>query len=748
MSAACLVLCGILGAPAFDAPEERRAFVERIDRVLAALEAARRDLPRDAFDIQGVLETAGRDPVKLHEWVRDRTVWLPYAGTLRGATGVLLDRSGNSLDRSLLLADLLQAAGHRARLARAPLAEDQARALVEKLRAAAVAAPGTRDPPGPPPPASAEDIASARLTEEAVQRVAAATAALRSAVTLPPADPAASLREDAEALRDHWWVEVESKGAWMPLDPLIPGAAPGTSLVPAAGTIERSGGSGSFPLPAAMRHEVEIRIVVERLQGGKRSERLVLGQVLRPAEVIGRRVKLFHHPLRWPENLQVGKDKASEERLTKALIAQKEWLPILEVGRSRISRGSFTDTGDVNETPNLDPAAQLARGAGGALGGALGAFGGGGDAGLRAVLTAEWLDLEIRSPGRPPRKVRREVFDILGPAARTSSSPSLEVVEALRLDRALILFGETEILIGASKLSPELVAHQEATELLERRAAFKALAGVDDAARWKEIAGQLAWESTRPQPLEAFALLRGGLGRHASEVFLDRPNVVTHAKRYRWDAKAGLTAEHVVDVAANGVAVRGGGATAPALARLEQGVADTVAEDLALGWAIEDSENTAAIFALADAAGVPAVVLAGPDASLDSLALPPDVRERVRSDLASNHTVVIPRGPVLLRGAPRTGWWRVEPATGETIGVMDTGFNTATSEYSENTVITTRAQALRRQLDWFQRQWAGRFYRGNPRNLGAHWRDIQEVERLQAAARAILAQMDYLAIGL
>jgi hypothetical protein len=107
MTAACLVLCGIIGAPSFDAPEERRAFLERIDRVLASLEAARRELPRDAFDLQGVVEVAGRDPVKLFEWVRDRTVWVPYSGTLRGATGVLLDRMGNSLDRSLLLADLL-----------------------------------------------------------------------------------------------------------------------------------------------------------------------------------------------------------------------------------------------------------------------------------------------------------------------------------------------------------------------------------------------------------------------------------------------------------------------------------------------------------------------------------------------------------------------------------------------------------------------------------------------------------------
>ncbi len=752
MSAACLALCGILGAPSFDAAEERREFLERIDRVLAGLEAARRELPRDAFDIQGVIELAGRDPVRLFEWVRDRTVWVPYAGSLRGATGVLLDRRGNSLDRSLLLADLLRAAGQKARLARASIAEDQAHALLEKLRAAAAAgAPGGGGAPASPALTSAEGIESARLTEEAVERVAAATAALRSAVTLVLGDTAASLREDAAALRDHWWVEVESKGAWTPLDPLLPGAAPGTALLPAAETIERPGGSAPFALPGALRHEVEIRVVVERLEKGIRSERLVLSVVLRPAEVIGRRIRLFHHPLGWPENLAIGGDKASEERLKKALLAGKEWLPILEVGRSRVSRGSFTDKGEVNETPNLDPRAKLARGAGRALGGGLGALGGGSEGGTDppSVLTAEWLDLEIRSPGRPPRKVRRELFDILGPAARASSSPSLEVGEALRLDRALLLFGDTEILLAACQISPELVAHQEASELLERRAGFKALAAVEDPARWKEAVGHLSWESTRPRPLEAFALLRAGLGRHSGEVFLDRPNVVTHARRYRWDAKGGPTARDVIDVAANGVAVRGGGETEPALVRLEQGVADTVAEDLALGSGTEDSENTTTVFALADAAGVPAIALAGPDAAVDPLGLPADVRERVRADLAAGYTVVIPKVPVTLGGKPRTGWWRVDPATGETIGVMDTGFNTATTDYTETTVITTRAQALRRHLEWFTKQSSMRYYRLRYGGAGRYNRaTLRGIENLQRIALRTLDEMKYLGIGL
>jgi hypothetical protein len=63
-----------------------------------------------------VVEQLGRDPQVLFEWVRDNTWWIPYRGVLRGPAGVLMDRLGNSLDRSLLLDSRL--ASHAAEEAR------------------------------------------------------------------------------------------------------------------------------------------------------------------------------------------------------------------------------------------------------------------------------------------------------------------------------------------------------------------------------------------------------------------------------------------------------------------------------------------------------------------------------------------------------------------------------------------------------------------------------------------------------
>src|SRR5882724_2295615 len=90
-----------------------------------------RDLPRDTFDPQAVIQKVGNDPVKLFEWVRDQTSYVPYRGSLRGPIGVLMDRNGNSLDRALLLARLLSLTGQQVRLAHGTIAADKARSLLK-----------------------------------------------------------------------------------------------------------------------------------------------------------------------------------------------------------------------------------------------------------------------------------------------------------------------------------------------------------------------------------------------------------------------------------------------------------------------------------------------------------------------------------------------------------------------------------------------------------------------------------------
>ena len=122
-----------------DDPAQVAQLADQIDGLVKALEAMERDIPRDTFDPQAVADRAGNDAAMLFEWVRDNTAWVPYRGALRGPVGLLMDRTGNSLDRSLLLAELLRRSGHTVRLARATLPQALAQELLAKVRTSSAA---------------------------------------------------------------------------------------------------------------------------------------------------------------------------------------------------------------------------------------------------------------------------------------------------------------------------------------------------------------------------------------------------------------------------------------------------------------------------------------------------------------------------------------------------------------------------------------------------------------------------------
>jgi len=94
---------------------ENNAYRLEIDNEIR-LAAGRID--RNYFDFDAVLKNVGSRPKDLFSWVQSNTKILPYSGVLKGAWGVLMERGGNTLDRSLLLIELLERAGYEAELSR------------------------------------------------------------------------------------------------------------------------------------------------------------------------------------------------------------------------------------------------------------------------------------------------------------------------------------------------------------------------------------------------------------------------------------------------------------------------------------------------------------------------------------------------------------------------------------------------------------------------------------------------------
>jgi hypothetical protein len=669
------------------------------------------DLPKAEFDPAALVDALGPDPQKLFEWVRDRTWWAPYRGLLRGARGVMLDRVGSTLDRAVLLGDLMRRAGYTVRLAHAQLPEDRARELLGKVRSM----PSQRRSPVAPRPAAAERqralesispglgralqeraADSRRYSDGGGALVRSQTDQLRTMVKDVVTRNGADDRAAIAALQDHWWLEREEGGQWLAMDVLLPEAAVGTALTRTSETFEWKAGAEGPSISASDWHNVRVRVVVERYQGGATSESTVLETVLRPAEVLEKPITLGHMSKPWPD--VIPGSKVDPNALRNAALWVSEWVPYLRVGDELVAQSGFTESGDLKADP-LGSKPQL--GGGGLFGGMDEALGGGEDA--EAYATAEWIDYEIRVPGQPNQQLRRPVFDLLGPARRSAAAAGFKVdTDALKLERFAALWSRTDILLQPCGFSWEYAAHLALAGAVANQGALRELAQERDDARVRSRAAALLLRVTGWGPLPSLAASRSGLSRQPGDWFVDRPDVLN----YRLDlvvANPGqVVARETIDIASNAIGVRRGSGSNPFEVRLEQGVTDTVAEMLTLGSDLRMAANTASIFSRTAAAAGSSLVI-GPrkaDAVRD-LEWPADASARLAEDVGAGFMAVAPRRPVLLDGDQRVGWWRIDPESGETIGVMDTGLH-AVDERAEMEI---EVQSIRTRLEHHAAEW-------------------------------------------
>ncbi|HZL38038.1 MAG TPA: hypothetical protein VFC78_22170 [Tepidisphaeraceae bacterium] len=653
----------------------------RPDRLFDALASADRRAPADQYDPAAVVALAGRDPVALLAWVRDHTAWAPYQGALRGPTGVLLDRVGSSLDRSLLLAELLRSAGFQSRLAYAQLPP----AITGQLMAKIGPMPSLAAPPPRAMDAAESDLIAKEvgipaqalrqaadgpaaeadtMREDIVQQFAQAAPALAAAVGdfKPPSDDSAK-QQRTDALADHWWVQVNQGGKWVDLDPLVPDAKAGPTFVAAEKTYLPA------QLPADQWHRIIVRVVIEKTDGKKLSLATVYSGAFAPAAVIGKPIVLSQMPLSWPGDV---KDMAGWKA---AALKQHEWMPQLDIGDANFYTSSFDDSGNVNDSPQPNnPLAVV----GGAVGGAAGAFGAlGGDDAPRTTLTAEWLEYEIRGPGRTPQTIRREILDFLGPAARAKGTipPAVPWTDAQRLEAGGRFADHVEILPQVCRIPASFVSHLMAQAVLADRQPF-----LEYLARTKPSADNTPPKGLKPLPsvLYSLAFLRDDLGDRAGSAFYDHPNILTHHTFLARSAGGEFAVRAGFDIVCNDIAVRPIVAANPSRVRLEHGVDDTVIENvLAADGARPD--NAAAAFAEDLGAGHKwLTVRSARDPAWRQAAVSPDARARIEQDLANGFIVVVSAS------APANGtaaWWRIDPATGQILGMAGPGWGTAMVEY-------------------------------------------------------------------
>jgi hypothetical protein len=679
-----------LGTPVDSRDSRSRADSEdrmaALDKSLRAVEEGERDAPRDRWDPDYVVTTVGRDPQRLFAWVRDNTFWVPYRGELRGPVGVLMDRQGNSLDRAVLLATLLEKAGQTVRLAHGELTQEQAQNLLPTLvaRRTVYSAMGpdapveSRNEVRATPLSPAETIisqyrpvveaigGSLDVNQEALEhnaaqidaQVAEQSARLLAAVSRPDARNGRlqRLQRAIGELRDHWWVQRQNGTAWVELDLLAD---------PAAAALTRA--AESIPLgdlPAEMRHSVTLRVIAEQWSEAGLRRHKTLEYALRPADQIGVPLLLQFWPSAWLADSQ---GSGAQHTLREAA-DQDQWAVVLSAGGDVVASAYLVESG-------VDPQPKAGL-FGGLSAGAADAFENGPKNKTQGALSAVWLEYEVHTPGEPPHIARRTIFDLVGSAMRAANETSpLVLDDGRKLTRGLALIMRTEILPAPCALAPEFIAHLNGQSVIANRKLLTAVARGDllpDPTSPQQLsARQLLNEAAPPiSPLLPLSAMRLQYGVAGNAVFVGRTNILT---RHRFFApKDGrVAAMDAIDIVANDVDVDL--ATADAFrVRLQQGVFDTNIETL--GGLGQTTSNVAQAFA---ASREWVNIAPGQRAAVDTLNVPMDIRQRIGEDVDAGYTVVAPQRPA----ADQTGeWWRIDPVSGSALGVGPNGWGAAIFE--------------------------------------------------------------------
>ena len=223
---------------------------------LASLDAADYDRPSLALALEFELAAA-------FEFVRDRIGFDPYRGLQRGADGTLAARSGNSLDRAVLLRGILEQMGVPTRFAFAELSEAQA----DELLGRSFLPPVEPLPAGTPQTRAPLDWAS--IENRAGRDYARLRAAMgERTATIGTADRGAALAD----VRSHAWAQAFMGTDWVDLDPTMPDAQPGDRLAEPSLV--------SDEVPADEVASVSISLTAEIYDGHTYRSSLVLSETL------------------------------------------------------------------------------------------------------------------------------------------------------------------------------------------------------------------------------------------------------------------------------------------------------------------------------------------------------------------------------------------------------------------------------------------------------------------------------------
>ncbi len=584
----------------------------------------------------------------MYRYVTDEVRYDAYSGALRGATGTLWGRAGNSVDKTLLLAALLDEAAVSWRFAigpvdtiagggptagPAPTIEEARKRSADVLLPPDVVESWSGDGPWTRMPEVDELFAVAR--ERVLGTVALVGDALAEAgVQMVGGDGSIP----ADELERHVWLQYADGANWIDLDPSVAGAEAGTAFATPTET--------PSVLPDDAYHTVTVRVVAEVVTTGEPTRTELVTHQFRSADLAGTPVYVVHAPASW---LGIGG----------AITGDQQYQPALLFGDQVVEGASMSLA--LHE-------------------GALDALGEEGDV-AEGQTIAEWIEVDVTVPGGEAKQSNRTLFDRIARDKRESGNldlANLPNIELIHIDDEI---GDVFLpFAGAIILS-----------IVSQPVPWNYFAGEPAGVLPETLIGQGAYGFDYMRDLCRLELLNAMGGT----MFADEPSVTSIQMSPR--PLIGGADVQLVDLTVDMLHTHSrtqphagaeGTATMPP-AGLLAGALDHAAERMlvnALAALLPAPTPTVEIsvgriFELAAEEAIETLTLA-PGATVRIPDLAASAARRIDEALAAGRYVIIPARPVTLGGAPRTGWWEYDAATGVLLDRMDDGGRASAGEYA------------------------------------------------------------------
>lgn len=642
-----------------------------VDRLEQRLQRVQQTVNQTRFDADEMVFSLDFDDEAIVEFVNANIVFHPYEGLLRGIGGTLQSRAGNSLDQSLLLAYLLKSAGLDARIVRGELTPTQTTQLLGQTRQApeetslAYLADTVEQEFGETAVQAGEpiDVGQTKLGHQAKEAVAMLEKQLGEAGRTPRAESISD--ELIRQLGEYFWIEYRDGPGrdWQAAHPAF-GADPGFEIEPLEYMAEK--------IPERYHHRLTMEAFLRQRQLDKHKTHRLMTAFTRP-------VANLHGVVLSYRNNPNGLKPETLSDLDNALDDRQILTPIFRGGMAPGAM-AFDLKGRV-----IDPTAL-----GSQVGGAAGLFAELSDKMESATanladpddpktvfeLDSMWLEFTLESPSGETRTQRRY---LLPPAGDNERTPA---------DLVWPLISEYAYVVNAGDMSLDYLADRYLQTGITSLETYKALAHKlikpDEGTPMPE---------TPPQdfgPLALYKIMASDPFATADVVPVRHRPAVVGLKRGLRDADTAFSA---VDIVFNDMLQlrRDGEALHhyPAAA-LRRGVWETAVETLPGTIRRDDivsRSNTMSVFEQAKEQGIDLQVL-GPNDPGAAAALDMDsgARALLQQDLSNGFSIVVPaRTP---DGLEQSGWWRIDPVTGTTLGMTADGHGQDAVEYIIDNTLT------------------------------------------------------------